>query len=430
MQFPGFANKTGFAFVNLGIRGVTQVARFVLLIFLAKERSPEDVSIYGLFLTTITLALYLVGLDFYTYSSRRILLVDVRERSPFLRDQLVFYGLNYLVFFPLLSIVFFTSVIPVQYILIFYILLFLEHIGQEFYRTYALFSKPVTANLLLFLRSGLWAYVLIFLYFIGWEDAMQLNTVFYAWTASGILTLIASVVLLKQFQFRSVRGIPINREWIKTGLRVSFLFFIGTAGYKIIDFADRYFVRFYKGEDQSAVYVTYALMCNIIETIVYTAVIIIYSPKLIELLHKDEKEYIHVQKVFSRQLILYTCVCTILLTAGIYPVLQYLHKDMYVDYFPVFVVLAVGKAVLNFSYIYHYILYARRIDRPIIVSTLICAVLNIILNFILIPAYGIMGAACATLISLVLLLALKWYYAKQFPETGGIFFTKRKEIIV
>ncbi len=52
--------------------------------------------------------------------------------------------------------------------------------------------------------------------------------------------------------------------------------------------------------------------------------------------------------------------------------------------------------ILNISYIPHYILYAQKRDRVIILSTVSGAVINIMLNLLMIPMWGIIGAAIAT----------------------------------
>jgi O-antigen/teichoic acid export membrane protein len=59
------------------------------------------------------------------------------------------------------------------------------------------------------------------------------------------------------------------------------------------------------------------------------------------------------------------------------------------------------------------------------ITTLISAAVNIVLNFILIPHFGIMAAAANTLIAYILFFFLTWYKSNQFykiPFEGGKLF--------
>lgn len=411
---------------NLFLRGITLGAKFLLLIFLAKYVSTAELGQWGIITTSIALALYVVGLDFYTFSSRAMLEKNPQERPPMLRDQFLFYLLNYVLLYPLLSILFLLHIIDEKFIFIFYIILTLEHLGQEAYRTLIVFSKPVEAHILLFLRNGAWAYLLIILWLLGFESGKNMETVFYFWMGGGILTLALAAYYFIKFQFLKSYTTPVNWTWLKQGLRVSALLFSGTIGYKIIDFADRYFLQFYRTEEEVGVYIFYANLCNLVETIVYSSVLVIFTPKLIEQFHKNAPEYKNTFQKFSNHIYLYTFFSVLLLCVAIYPVLLYLQKDEFIKNLPTFFLLIAGKSILNISMIYHYMLYIRRNDKRIVLATTGAALLNIVLNFLLIPALGMLGAALATLLSLCCMLIAKKFYCTTFEETIRLpLFTKK-----
>jgi len=57
-----------------------------------------------------------------------------------------------------------------------------------------------------------------------------------------------------------------------------------------------------------------------------------------------------------------------------------------------------------------------------------CAVMNTILNILLIPKYGITGAAIATSTSLIFTASLKWYFIKLYiPKPSGIIWNESPE---
>jgi O-antigen/teichoic acid export membrane protein len=203
---------------------------------------------------------------------------------------------------------------------------------------------------------------------------------------------------------------------------VSLLFFVGTVGYKIIEFADRYFIDYYHTKEDVGIYTFYANLCNIIETFVHTAVIIIFSPRLIESFHRSSTQYSTTHFQFAKQVLIYTILAGIGLGLLIIPILHFLNNDEFVEYMNVFIMLALSKMVLNLSLIFHYILYVRKNDLSIIKATIFAALVNIALNFILIPSMGISGAALATLLSFIIILGMKIYYSRGLPEAKQIIY--------
>lgn len=410
--------------INLIIRGSTMVGKFLLVYFLADALTVEQYGVWGIFTTSISLSLYVVGLDFYTYSTRRILDYPIAERSPMLRDQLLFYLISYAILFPILALLFVFDVIEWRFAIFFYAILVFEHLAQESYRTFVVFSRPIIANIVLFLRSGVWAYLLILLWAGGVDELQNLKAIYLFWIGGGITALMVTLYFLAQFKFKPVRHIPVNWSWIGQGIRVSLLFFIGTVGYKIIEFADRYFIDFYHGKQEVGVYTFYASMCNMVETFVHTSVIIIFSPKLIESFHHSNYDYRKTHAQFAKKVFFYTIGISIVLALVIIPLLNSLEEKEYIRAYPTFLVLVMAKVALNFSLVFHYILYVRKNDFPIIKATLIAAVMNILLNFILIPPMGIMGAALATLASFVVILLMKMYYSRNLPEARQIIYLR------
>lgn len=98
--------------LNFGLRGATLTSKFILVFFLALFLEPGDLGLYGLLTVTISYSIYVIGFDFYTYSTRE-LLAQPRERwSPMLRDQGVYFMLAYLLVLPLLVVIFLQGWLP------------------------------------------------------------------------------------------------------------------------------------------------------------------------------------------------------------------------------------------------------------------------------------------------------------------------------
>ncbi|MFW2762175.1 hypothetical protein ACN6Q9_03580, partial [Acinetobacter baumannii] len=73
--------------INLSIRALTLLGKFILLFYMAKFLSAEEVGVYGLFVVLVSYSLYAVGFDFYTFSTRELVLKDKKEWGSFLKSQ-------------------------------------------------------------------------------------------------------------------------------------------------------------------------------------------------------------------------------------------------------------------------------------------------------------------------------------------------------
>jgi O-antigen/teichoic acid export membrane protein len=65
-------------------------------------------------------------------------------------------------------------------------------------------------------------------------------------------------------------------------------------------------------------------------------------------------------------------------------------------------------ALLTLSYIPHYGLYVRRKDKTIIGTAIAALVVALVVNAVLVPAYGVNGAAWATFSAMATLCVLKF----------------------
>ena len=59
--------------VSIVLRGMTLGSKFLLIFILARFLTPAELGLYGLLAATIGYALHLLGLDFYTYTTRELL---------------------------------------------------------------------------------------------------------------------------------------------------------------------------------------------------------------------------------------------------------------------------------------------------------------------------------------------------------------------
>ena len=101
--------------INLVLRGITVLLKFALSIIVIKELSVEDYGVFGLFQSTIIILTFIIGFDFYTFSSREILKKNTKSFSFYFTNQLVFHLLVYIFILPFTYFVFKLGIIDLNF---------------------------------------------------------------------------------------------------------------------------------------------------------------------------------------------------------------------------------------------------------------------------------------------------------------------------
>ncbi len=393
---------------NLSLKVLSMVAKFLLIIYMGKYFSTQALGEYGLFVATILISMYFLGMDFYTFNSREIIQKEHEGRLLLIRDQFVFHIIVYAIVLPLFFSVFLFGIIDYKYITLFYLIIVVEHISQELFRLYVTLNKQVLANVLLLLRTGVWVYALIALWIYGLKNTQDLFSIYIAWFLGAFASILLGVYYLFKIYDKESLKIKINWKWINRGFNVSISFFVGTIAYKVIEFSDRYMIDYYMTKGDVGVYTFFGSIANTMQTLVYTLVIMMYYPKMIEL-YKDSKldEFTTMSKKFFIEVLIYSFLIIVGIVLFIHPVLEYMDKVEFVENIDVLWILLAGILVLNLSFVPHYVLFVKHKDIVIRNITILGAVLNIGLNIWLIPLYGLIGAGVATLCSYLSILVLK-----------------------
>ena len=94
MNLPLKGNVNGI--INLSLRAVTILLKFILSIVLIKGLGVDQYGVFGLFQSSIIILTFVIGFDFYTFSAREILNNRPVKQNRYLKNQLVFHLIGYL----------------------------------------------------------------------------------------------------------------------------------------------------------------------------------------------------------------------------------------------------------------------------------------------------------------------------------------------
>lgn len=368
--------------LNLGLRGATLISKFLLIFLLAKFLEPSEVALFGLVVATVAYSLYGMGFDFYSYSTRELLGSGKDCWTKLLRDQGVFFGLVYCVVLPLLLLVFFYGLLPWSVAPLFFVIVVLEHLAQELNRLLVAMSRQLLASVVLFLRSGLWALVVVLLFWLS-EDLRTISLVMTAWASGSAMACLLGASALMQLDRNSLKS-RIDWSWIRRGIAVALPLLIATLAIRGVFTVDRYWVQEIAGAEILASYVLYFGVANAIMSFLDSGVFVFLYPKVIAAYkNQNRKEF----DKGMRQLLIQTVVVVIILSGLaavlIHPLLGWLDSAVYSDNVALLYLLLVAIGIYAISMIPHYGMYAMSCDRHIIVSHIVALPCFVILAYFL-----------------------------------------------
>jgi O-antigen/teichoic acid export membrane protein len=388
----------------LFIRMLTLGLRFVFIALFFRYSEP----LYGefsLLATTVMLGVYILGLDFYTYANREILNPRTNVSHVFLH-QLTFYLILYLPVLPLFYLAFAFGFLDKSYVIWFYILLVTEHLSFELHRLLFVLKRPLAANINLFFRNGFWVLPLIYMFYEQKEVSIRHIVLF--WIIGDILSLMPGIVLMKKNDLEKIFRFRPDYAWIKKGLYISIPFFLSTLSFKIIEFSDRYFIDYFYDKATVGIYSFFGNISYLVNTVVYTVVISLLFPGLVEsILARDKRQFEMKFSEFKRKITVWTIVTSAGVSALMPLILLLLDKQTHLIHYEVFVILVTANGLLNFSMIYHFALYGFKKDKALFVSVFTAMIINVLLNFVAIPVWGMKGAALTTLLAMFVVFTYK-----------------------
>ena len=353
--------------LNMILRACTLGARFVFVFFLAKYLDAKAVGYYGLFTATVGYFLYLVGLDFYTYTTREILKAPLEQRGQMLKGQASLSALLYIVVVPLAVWILPQAHWPNELLLWFFPILVLEHLNQEISRLLISVSEQITASLILFMRQGSWALAIVGLMAVN-ANMRQLQAVMACWLTAGVIAALLGVRKIRQLGMGGWR-LPVNWIWVRKGVAVSLAFLMATLALRGVQTIDRYWVQSLSNTETVGAYVLFLSIAGTLMVFLDAGVFAFAYPELIALFHKQQHAQAH-RKV--KQLLMY-----VLLAAAVFSViswlllpylLQWINKPLYMQNIGLYPWLLLGTVINALGMAPHYALYAQGRDKVIIGS--------------------------------------------------------------
>ncbi len=406
-------------FFNVGVQGATLATRFLFIFFLAKYLDPVLVGYYGLFIAAVGYSLYFVGLDFYTYVTRELLKAPCEQRGRLLKGQVVLSFFLYILFLPFFLLFLHYADWPGALLYWFFPILVLEHFNQEISRLLIALSEPLTASVLLFIRQGSWALVLVAL--MVWDPANRnLQTVMVLWVAAGFAAAFAGVWKVQKMRMGGWNE-ALDWHWIRGGISVSAAFLLATLALRGVQTFDRYWLEVLGGIEIVAAYVLFLGIAGTLLAFLDAALFAFTYPALIQLHHEQAADVAHakVRQMLGLTIILsgaFALISWLLLPY----LLLWIKNPVYSNAINLYLLLLLAMIVNAISMVPHYALYARGHDRPIIYSHVAALIVFVLATWLLSLHFSAIAVPIGLNFSFTVILVWKGVAYMQLRKTDSM----------
>lgn len=394
---------------SLFTRGVSIASKFLLLGYLAKELTLDDYGSFQLISYFVLISTTVFGLEFYNITNRSIVQTEDKQK---IYDRHLSFFVTIAPYVILAQILLFFAVFPKELISITNIILVLaigicDYFSQEVYR-YLMINKSFRKGNIQLIYKGLLFIVLILLYVAVFKTISFESLLWIMLCSYIILFIIAYKSFRKTLYAFNLNNLKrLSAAQFKESFKLVWPFVVLILFLKGIEFSDKFIIGKKLGLEATGIYSFLFSVASVIHIFIVSGFYIIYLPQLIESFKIDKN-------VFKKELLnfsLLTVVSSILLVIAI-PLIspfifELIEKQAFLSQMNLLYIILLGFFFNNLSLIPHLFLYINQDEKAITVIMAISFLLNLTLNLILIPKFGIIGAGYSFMATYFIVLLLK-----------------------
>ncbi|AIE86640.1 Membrane protein involved in the export of O-antigen and teichoic acid [Fimbriimonas ginsengisoli Gsoil 348] len=384
-------------------------SKFILLVFLAKLLTPGEVGTLNLMTVTIANGVMLAGMQFFLYANRELAAAPLEKKGYVVRNQMAFYGALYCVVFPLALLVFVFGLLPWALAGWFFAILVSDHASYELQRVLASTHRAVKSNVIHTVRTGLWVYPMVVVMFIK-PAARHLTVVWAFWLSFSLFSVMLALWYNRRLGAKSAFKMPTDWEWIRRGMRTTLNFLPVTISLLAITLVDRYSIERWWGRDLVGVYALYSTIANLVVAFPEAGLTTVMQPQIIAAYAEGRMDdHRRLLRQLGLRLVVIVLLCSAFAAFGLLAALKYyVRKPIYTEHLAAFWVILLAAAVNAMGMWPHNELYSRHVDKMISRSSIVSAVVLVVLIMTLVPRWGLMGAGISLLICWTVMFALKY----------------------
>lgn len=352
---------------SLSFRGLALAAKFGFIVFLAIFFKPSEVGQYGLIAVTVNFSLYFLGLDFYVYANREYRTSPGPEKGPIIWQMGYLFAATYVLLGPTLIILSLSGFLPWDLLHLIAGLAILEHVSTELYRFLVITGRPVLASFSFFIRLGLWpAYAALVMWFE--PAARNLYAILLLWVSGAVLSIAIPIAVLSTKKL-NLKPIAINWHWVRSGLKITLPFLVGTLCLRGVQTFDRYIFNELVGADLLGAFVFFASLAGLLPAMLQAGVYSFAIPNLVSLAHDQNwRAFFANMKRLRREILVSTALISLVIVLGARMVNYLFENTIYSQNYVLLYFALTANCLFAASMYFHMALYALKKDRALTIA--------------------------------------------------------------
>lgn len=233
-------------------------------------------------------------------------------------------------------------------------------------------------------------------------------------------------VIILKYQYNSSYLGKLENKSVKLDIKLivkiidesKYLWFIFVS-FLIYTQTDRLMINHYLGVEEVGVYTIGMQLSNILAILIGPIQNSLF-PKFLELYRNDYQKYYNFYKLTNTIITQFYLIITLISIIVVKYTFKYVYSSQYDGAILIYSILAFSVFIKANGSLQTSHMTIKNITKKSFYKTLVSLILNIILNILLIPKYGINGAAIATLITQFIALFLIDFFIKEYQEQAII----------
>lgn len=399
---------------NTLLRLATLAAKLGLTLYMGRYLSLSDIGTYGLVFGAVMILTTVLGMRFDYVVSRELVGAPATIVLAKMRDQAVFYFINYFVLAIIMIALMAMNMnsISNKVMLVIFIIAVVESMANMTYDNINSLRQPLLANFLFFIRAGLWGIIIAAVGILS-PSMRSSDMIFDFWIMGSALSLIITLWTWRRLPWREVFATSVNWPWIKQGVKASFFIWLGALGTTAGFYVDRFIVAENLGLDMAGVATFYISFTAALVTLTQSGVLAFAYPRLITFYrNKDYTGFWHEVRKSGWHVALFSGVIALAIGFGLPLLGHFFNQRVLVDEAPTLWLMLFGMWMKCNAFTLYYILFAQHDDRAIWLGDLLYLIPAFGVNYVLVPMIGFIGIGYGTVAANIFILAWRWYYVR------------------
>lgn len=378
---------------NAGLRLSSLGLKLLLTLYMGRYLGLTEMGTYGLVAAIVAVSLPLLGMRIDYVMTREIVDMPQLDLTRRLRDQILFYGMNYLLFIgaALIFSVAFPDVVEPKVIYFATLLAIVEGLGTYTSGNLVPLRQPVLSTAIFFIRSALWVIPVMGVGFFV-PAFRTADFVFYCWLGCAFLSLVLTAFIWRHLPWRDVLALPMDWAWLRKSIWTCLPMWLGAIGMAVANNSDRFAVEHYLGRDFVGITSFYNSFAGAITAMVASGIVIFTQPDLVAAYRRnDAAEFRRTAKMMTVQIATSSAVMALLVGLIVPQLGSYLGRSELSEHSLVLWLVLVGVWLRMSVEGLYYVLYSRHQDIAIWSGNIVMLGVSALSNIWFVSHYGFIG---------------------------------------